>query len=87
MARIVAVQPVEILTCFLFLAVSYFPCNLDNSAGTFFKSLLSLELCTFMSSSFGLLLSTLFSDAGVVIALVPVLIIPFLLVGGFFVPL
>lgn len=40
-----------------------------------------------MSSSFGLLLSTLFSDASVVMALVPVLIIPFLLVGGFFVPL
>lgn len=40
-----------------------------------------------MSSSFGLLLSTMFSDAGVVMALVPVLIIPFLLVGGFFVPL
>lgn len=40
-----------------------------------------------MSSSFGLFLSTIFSDAGVVMALVPVLIIPFLLVGGFFVPL
>ena len=40
-----------------------------------------------MSSGFGLLLSTIFSDAGVVMALVPVLIIPFLLVGGFFVPL
>ena len=36
---------------------------------------------------FGFVLSTLFSDAGVVMALVPVLIIPFLLVGGFFVPL
>ncbi len=41
----------------------------------------------YMSSAFGLLLSTIFSDAGVVMALVPVLIIPFLLVGGFFVPL
>ena len=40
-----------------------------------------------MSSSFGLFLSTVFSDAGVVMALVPVLIIPFLLVGGFFVAL
>lgn len=40
-----------------------------------------------MSTSFGLLLSTLFADAGIVMALVPVLIIPFLLVAGFFVPL
>ena len=75
------------MTVFLFLAIAYFPCNLDNSAGVFFKSLLALELCAFMSSSFGLFLSSIFSDAGVVMALVPVLIIPFLLVGGFFVPL
>jgi len=85
--RTAAVLPVEIFTCFLFLVIGYFPCNLDNSAGVFFKSLLALELCAFMSSSFGLFLSTVFSDAGVVMALVPVLIIPFLLVGGFFVPL
>jgi ABC-type multidrug transport system permease subunit len=85
--RLAAVQPIEIFTVFLFIVVAYFPCNLDNSAGVFFKSLLSMELCAYMSSGFGLLLSTLFSDAGVVMALVPVLIIPFLLVAGFFVPL
>ena len=85
--RTAAVLPVEIFTLFLFLAIAYFPCNLTNSADVFFLSLLALELCAYMSSSFGLLLSTLFSDAGVVMALVPVLIIPFLLVGGFFVPL
>ena len=87
MGRLMAVEPVEIITVVLFIAVAYFPCNLDNSAGVFFKSLLSMELCAYMSSGFGLLLSTIFSDAGVVMALVPVLIIPFLLVGGFFVPL
>ncbi len=40
-----------------------------------------------MGSSYGLLLSTLFSDSEMAMALVPVLIIPFLLVGGFFAPL
>jgi predicted DNA repair protein MutK len=40
-----------------------------------------------MASSYGLVLSTLFSDAAVVMALVPALIIPLLLVGGFFAPL
>jgi len=49
--------------------------------------MLSMQLCAFMSSGFGLLLSTLIADAGIVMALVPILIIPFLLVGGFFVPL
>jgi ABC-type multidrug transport system permease subunit len=87
MGRTAAVLPVEIFTCFLFIVIAYFPCNLDNSAGVFFMSLLALELCGFMSSSFGLLLSTIFADATVVMALVPVLVIPFLLVAGFFVPL
>ena len=85
--RLLAVLPVEIFTVFLFIVIAYFPCNLDNSAGVFFLSMISMQLCAFMSSGFGLLLSTLIADAGVVIALVPVFIIPFLLVGGFFVPL
>lgn len=40
-----------------------------------------------MASSYGLVLSTLFKDASVVMALVPALVIPLLLVGGFFAPL
>jgi len=40
-----------------------------------------------MGSSYGLFLSTLFKDAEVALALVPILIIPFLLLGGFFAPL
>jgi ABC-type multidrug transport system permease subunit len=40
--RSLAVQPVEIATVFLFLVIGYFPSNLDNSAGVFFKSLLSM---------------------------------------------
>lgn len=85
--RTMAVIPVEIFVPFLFLCIAYFACNLDNSAATFFWTVLSIELCSFMSSSFGLLLSTIFSDASIVMALVPTLIIPFMLVGGFFVPL
>lgn len=85
--RSLAVMPVELFIPLLFLGIAYFACNLNNDASVFFWSLLSLELCAFMSSSFGLVLSTMFSDASVVMALVPVLIIPFLLVGGFFVPL
>jgi hypothetical protein len=40
-----------------------------------------------MPSSYGLVLSTIFKDASVLMALVPALIIPLLLVGGFFAPL
>ena len=40
-----------------------------------------------MGSSYGLLLSVCFEDSEVALALVPVLLVPFLLVGGFFAPL
>ena len=39
-----------------------------------------------MGSAYGLLLSTAFSDAEVALALVPVLVIPLMLVGGFYAP-
>lgn len=48
---------------------------------------ISIEGIAWMASSYGLVLSTLFKDASVVMALVPALIIPLLLVGGFFAPL
>lgn len=40
-----------------------------------------------MGSAYGLLLSTAFSDPEVALSLVPILIIPLMLVGGFFAPL
>lgn len=44
-------------------------------------------LATWMASAYGLLLSTAFSDPEVALAIVPLLIIPLMLVGGFFAPL
>ena len=40
-----------------------------------------------MGSAYGLFLSTLFEDVEVAMTIVPLLIIPFMLVGGFFAPL
>lgn len=53
----------------------------------FLYAFISVEGTAWMASSYGLVLSTLFSDAAVVMALAPALIIPLLLVGGFFAPL
>lgn len=44
-------------------------------------------LASWMASAYGLLLSTAFSDPEVALSLVPLLIIPLMLVGGFFAPL
>ena len=40
-----------------------------------------------MGSAYGLLLSAIFKDLEVALALVPILIAPFILVGGYFAPL
>ena len=39
-----------------------------------------------MASAYGFFLSTAFADAEVALALVPLLIIPLMLVGGFYAP-
>jgi hypothetical protein len=85
--RSLAVLPVEIFTPFLFLVICYFVVNIYETGEAFLLALVAIESIAWMSSSYGLVLSTLFKDAAVVMALVPALIIPLLLVGGFFAPL
>ncbi len=79
--------PVEIITPLLFLTICYFVVNLRNTFDAWLLAAIAIEGIAWMSSSYGLVLSTLFKDASVVMALVPALIIPLLLVGGFFAPL
>jgi hypothetical protein len=81
------VLPVEIITPLLFLTICYFVVNLRNTFDAWLLAAIAIEGIAWMSSSYGLVLSTLFKDASVVMALVPALIIPLLLVGGFFAPL
>jgi ATP-binding cassette subfamily G (WHITE) protein 1 len=71
----------------LFILVGYFSSHLDNSAGTFFLQLLACELVYWMSASYGMIISTAIKQFDVALALVPVLIIPQMLVSGFFISL
>lgn len=82
-----AVLPIEIITPLLFLTICYFVVNLYNTFDAWLLAAIAVEGVAWMASSYGLVLSTLFKDASVVMALVPALIIPLLLVGGFFAPL
>lgn len=69
------------------IVICYFVVHLDNSGSSFFLTIACSWLSTWMSSAYGLLLSTAFSDAEVALALVPILIIPLMLIGGFYAPL
>ena len=82
--RNLAGMPLDLFMPLLFLVIMYFPVHLDNRAFVFFWAVLISELVYFMSASYGLLLSATFKDMTVVMALVPVVIVPLMLVGGFF---
>lgn len=82
--RNVAALPLDLFIPALFLVIFYWPVHLTNTAKCFFWALFISELVYWMSASYGLLLSALFKDITVVMALVPVIIVPLMLVGGFF---
>lgn len=69
------------------IVICYFAVNLDNDGDNFLRTAIGVWLGAFMSSAYGFIISALFADPEVAMALVPVLIIPFLLLGGFFAPL
>ena len=69
------------------ILIPYFAVHLDPDADNFFRTAAACWLGAFMSSAYGLLLSALFADPEVSMSLVPILVIPFLLLGGFFAPL
>ena len=79
--------PQDIVLPLLLIVITYFVVHLNETAGSFFFSFLSLFLISWMGSAYGLFISTLFEDSEVAMALVPILVLPFLLVGGFFAPL
>lgn len=87
LAKSVAELPVDMFLPFLMVTICYFAIHLDNDGSSYILTLASCWLATWMASAYGLVLSTAFRDAEVALSLVPVLIIPLLLIGGFFAPL
>lgn len=69
------------------IVICYFAVHLDKSGDSFMIVVGASWLASWMASAYGLLLSTAFTDPEVALSLVPLLIIPLMLVGGFFAPL
>jgi len=70
----------------LLISISYFAVHLNSSGSAFFLTIAACWLGMWMASAYGFFLSTAFADAEVALALVPLLIIPLMLVGGFYAP-
>ena len=86
-ARSLAYIPQEIVLPLIFITTIYFVVHLNESVTSFFFSYLTIVLVSWMGSAYGLFISALFADLEVALALVPVFVGPFLLVGGYFAPL
>lgn len=84
--RSLAYLPLELILPIIYIVIFYYVVHLDNSPETVFITIASSWLATWMSSAYGLFLSTAFADAEIALSLVPILIVPLMLVGGFYAP-
>lgn len=80
--------PFDLIYPTIALTVVYWLTDLgEQSFDEFMKMVLIVNATYFMSASYGLLYSTIIPKLETAMALVPVLVIPFMLLGGFFINL
>ncbi|KAL4483030.1 hypothetical protein ABPG74_019056 [Tetrahymena malaccensis] len=78
--------PFHILYPFLNILISYYSIGFNDQQAQYFFVLCASMICTFFyGTSYGLLLSVIFNKMELVMALIPVLVIPFMVLGGFFI--
>lgn len=84
-AKILSELPVGIVTPVLFGTVAYWALGLNPDITHFFLMLLTFTLSYNAAGSYSILLGACISNRELAVAITPVLIIPFMLFGGFFV--
>lgn len=83
-SKIISELPISIGTPILFGCITYYSIGLNPDPAVFFMFLLTLTLSYNTASGYSLLISASFSNKELAVAVVPILIIPFMLFGGFF---
>lgn len=77
--------PFHLLYPVLSIVITYYSVGLNNMKSSYFFVLNAAMICTFFfGTSYGLLISVIISKMELSMALVPVLVIPLMLLGGFF---
>lgn len=78
--------PFHLLYPVISIVITYYSIGLNNMKSSYFFVLNAAMICTFFfGTSYGLLISVVIPKMEVAMALVPVLVIPFMVLGGFFV--
>jgi ABC-type multidrug transport system ATPase subunit len=83
-ARTAVETPLFILSPLVYTAIFYFGVGLQQSAGHFFKLFLALAMVIQSALSYSYFLSAMISDGAIVLMVGPIVIFPFMLLGGFF---
>eukprot|EP01066_Platyproteum_vivax_P018496 Platyproteum_vivax@DN7556_c0_g1_i3.p1 len=85
LARVIADLPFQILFPTIFYVVAYWMIGLHNAARPFLLSWVILLLSTNAAGSIGYLISCAAKTVGVALAVAPMVFVPFILFGGFFI--
>ena len=85
-ARSLAYFPEEVILPLILVSICYFLVNLNTSFEAFMWTYFAIFLVSWSSSSFAIFISAIAPNPQIAYALIPSLTIPFLLVGGLFIP-
>lgn len=85
LGKIIAELPLAIIVPCIFNILSYFLIGFNDGASNIALSFLILILAYNAAGAFSLLISALIKNKEVAVALLPVLVVPFMLFSGYFV--
>jgi len=83
-AKVLSDIPAFIISPLVFTLMTYFTIGFTISTLQFFGFYVSLAMCTLAAISFGYMISTAFSSPATALQIAPIVVMPLLLVGGFF---
>lgn len=83
LAKMIADLPFQVVYPTIFSIITYWMIGFQPTFSRFIQYIVILFLCSLCGGSLGLTMSTLAPDASVAGALIPVVLIPFMIFGGF----
>ena len=83
--KLIAELPINLLVPIIYLSLNYFLIGLNPNGKNIFYAYIIMVLAYNTAINFALFLSAMISNKQVAVSLTPVLVIPFMLLTGFFV--
>jgi len=83
-AKVLADLPAFLIVPFVYTVMTYFTIGFTISASQFFGFYASLAMCTLAAISLGYMISAAFASPTTALQIAPVVVMPLMLVGGFF---